>query len=76
MANTMRVYANLGSDFHPLANHMKTLRNFTKGEICELSAFPFSLLSDDFIKTTYKSCTNELACYSGYYIGLIFHKIR
>ena len=30
-------------DFHPLANHMTKLNSFNKGEICEFSAFPFSL---------------------------------
>ena len=60
-----------------LADHMTKLRNFTKGKICEFSEFPFSLLLtfdqiltnlmfDDFTRTTYKSCTNELACCNGY----------
>ena len=39
----MQVNANHGCDFYPLANHMTRLTNFTKGEICEFSAFPFSL---------------------------------
>ena len=30
-------------DFHPFADHMTKLRNFTKGEIHKFSAFPFSL---------------------------------
>ena len=30
-------------DVRPLANHMTTLQNFTKGEIREFSAFSFSL---------------------------------
>ena len=32
-----------GRDFRPLADHMTKLQNFTKGEICEFSAFPFSV---------------------------------
>ena len=43
MANTVRVNADHGRDFHPLADHRTKLRNFTKGEIREFSAFPFSL---------------------------------
>ena len=43
MVNTLRVNANHGRDFHPLADHMPKLRNFTKGEIREFSAFPCSL---------------------------------
>ena len=31
-----------GSDFHPLADHMTNLQNFTKGDSREISAFPFS----------------------------------
>ena len=34
---------NADHDFHPLADHMTTLRNVTEGEIREFSAFPFSL---------------------------------
>ena len=37
MVNTVRINADHGRDFHPLANHI------SKGEICEFSAFPFSL---------------------------------
>ena len=37
------VKIDLGYDFHPLADRMRKLRNFTKGEIREFSAFPFSL---------------------------------
>ena len=36
-------HANHEDDFHPHANHMSKLKNFTKGEIHEFSAFPFSL---------------------------------
>ena len=35
----MTVIVNNGRDFHPLADHVTKLRNFTKGEI----RFPFSL---------------------------------
>ena len=41
--NTLRVNADHGRDDHPLADHMTKLRNVTKGEIREFSAFPFSL---------------------------------
>ena len=60
--------ADHGCDFHPLADHMTKLRNFTKGEIREFSTFPFSLqlMCDQTLtnlivclmislKTTYKS---------------------
>ena len=43
MVNTVRVNAYHGCEFHPLADHMTKLRNFTKGEIREFSVFPFSL---------------------------------
>ena len=43
MVNTARIYADYGREFHPLADHMTSLRNFTTGEIRDLSAFPFSL---------------------------------
>ena len=43
MANTVRVNAGHGRDFHRLADNMTELQNFTKGEIHEFSAFPFSL---------------------------------
>ena len=77
MVNTVQVNADHGSDLNPLAGHMTKLRNFTKGEICEFSVFPFSLqllfdqtlstiIISDFTKTTYKSCTNEPACCSRY----------
>ena len=71
MVNTVRVKASHGRDFHPLADYMTKLQNFTNGEIREFSAFSFSLhlmfdhtlsklfnsLSDDFTKkTTSKSC--------------------
>ena len=41
--NGHRVKADHGRDFHPLPDHMTKLVNFTKGEIREFSAFPFSL---------------------------------
>ena len=43
MVNTVRVNADHGRDFHPLADHMTKLQNFTKAAICEFLAFPFSL---------------------------------
>ena len=74
MVNIVRVNADRGRDFHPLADHMTKLRNFTK----EYSEFPFSLklmfdptLSNLIMclmilqKNTYKSCTNELASCRG-----------
>ena len=88
MANTVRVNADHRCDLHPLADHMTKLRNFTKGEIREFSAFQFSLhlMFDQTLNnlivclmisqktTTHKSSTNELACCSGYYLGLFFTK--
>ena len=75
MVSTVRVNANHGRDFSPLADHMTKLNNFTMAKNLDFLAFRFSLhlmleqfnsLSDDFTKSTYKSCTNELACCSGY----------
>ena len=43
MINTLRLNTDYGSDFHPLADHMTKLRNFTKGEIREFSEFTFLL---------------------------------
>ena len=43
MVNTVRISANHGRDFNPLTDHMTKLRNFTKGENREFSAFRFSL---------------------------------
>ena len=43
MINTLRVKADHGCVFHPLADHLTKLRNFTNGEIREFSAFPISL---------------------------------
>ena len=43
MANTVWVNADHGRDFHPLADHMTKLRNFTKEENCDFSPFRFSL---------------------------------
>ena len=43
MVNPLQVNADHGHDFHPLADHMTKLQNFTKGDIHEFSAFPFSL---------------------------------
>ena len=45
MVNTVRVNADHGRDFHPLSDHMTKLRNFTKEEIRDFSAFRFSLQS-------------------------------
>ena len=75
MVNTVWVNTDHGCNFHSLANHMTKLRNFTRGENRDFSAFRFSLqlileqfnsFPDYFTKTTYKSCTNELVCCSGY----------
>ena len=43
MVNTLQVKADHGCDFHPLADRVTKLRNFTKVDIREFSAFPFSL---------------------------------
>ena len=43
MVNTVRVIANNGHYFRPLAGHKTKLLNFAKGETREFSAFPFSL---------------------------------
>ena len=43
MVNTVWVNADNGRDFHPLSNHMKKLRNFTKEENRDFSSFRFSL---------------------------------
>ena len=43
MVNTMRVNADHGRDFNPLADHMTKLKNFTKGENHDFSAVLFSL---------------------------------
>ena len=80
MVNTVRISANHGRDFNPLTDHITKLQNFTKGENHDFSAFRFSLfftlsltifflfnsLSDDFTKTSFKSCTNEPACCNEY----------
>ena len=42
MLNTVWVNADHGRDFHPLADHMTKLRNFTKEENHDFSAFQFS----------------------------------
>ena len=57
MVDIVRVNADYGRDFHHLTDHMTKLRNFTRGEIRELSAFPFHFksinsLSDDFTQKT------------------------
>ena len=41
MVNTVRVNANHGRDFNPLADHMTKLRNFNKGEIVIFQHFDF-----------------------------------
>ena len=43
MVNTVWVNADHGCDLHPLADHMTKLRNFTKEESRDFSAFRFSL---------------------------------
>ena len=43
MVNKVRVIADHGNDFNPLADHMTKLKNFTKGENRDFSAFRFSL---------------------------------
>ena len=43
MVNTVWVKADHGRDFHPVADHMTKLRNFTKEENRDFSAFRFSL---------------------------------
>ena len=75
MVNTVWVNADHGHDFNPLADYMTKLQSFS----ISVSAFRFSLhlmreqaLNNLIVcllisqKTTYKSCTNDLACYSGY----------
>ena len=42
MVNTVRVNADHGCDFNPLADHTTKLRNSTKGESHNFSAFRFS----------------------------------
>ena len=39
MVNTVWVNADHGRYFHPLADHMTKLKNFTKEENCDFSAF-------------------------------------
>ena len=43
MVNTVIRLADHGCDLHPLADRMTKLRNFTKEESCDFSAFRFSL---------------------------------
>ena len=43
MVNTVWVNADHGHDFHPLADHMTKLKNFTKEQNRDFSAFRFSL---------------------------------
>ena len=79
MLNSLWVNADHGHELHPLTDHMTKLRNFTKEENRYFSTFRFSLqlmfeqaLTNLIVclmisqKTTYKSCTSELACCSGY----------
>ena len=49
----MRVNADRGSHFHPLV--LQSKKHFTKGEICQFSAFPFSLklMFDETLSTSY-----------------------
>ena len=77
MVNIEQVNADHGHDFHPLADHMNKLQNFTKGEIHEFSAFPYSLqlmffnlithlMISQINYTWHESCTNGIACCSGH----------
>ena len=43
MVKMLKVSADRWQDFRPLADHKAKLQHFTKGEICELSAFLCSL---------------------------------
>ena len=43
MVNTVWINADHGRDLHLLADHMTKLRNFTKKEYHDFSAFRFSL---------------------------------
>ena len=43
MVNTLRFNADHGRHFHPIADHLTKLRNLTKAEIRNFSAFPFLL---------------------------------
>ena len=51
MVNTVWVNADHGRDFHPLADHMTKLRNFTKEEII----FSLQLMLE-------KALTNLIVC--------------
>ena len=75
MVNTVWVNTDHGRDIHLHADHMTRLRNFTKEENRDISAFRFSVhlvleqaLSNLIVclmispKNTHKSCTHELAC--------------
>ena len=78
MVNTVRINADHGRDFNPLADHMTKLKISPRVKIY-FSTFRFLLhlmleqaVSNLIVclmilqKTTYKSCINELACCSGY----------
>ena len=43
MVKTVLVNADHGRNLNPLTDHTTKLRNFTKGENHDFSAFPFSL---------------------------------
>ena len=43
MVNIVWVNTDHGRDFHPLSDHIKKLRNFTKEKNRDFSAFRFSL---------------------------------
>ena len=72
MANTVQVNVDHGRDFNFLTDHM------TKGDNHDISAFRFSLhlmleqaLNNLIVclmisQKLYRSCTNQLACHSGY----------
>ena len=42
MVNTVWINVDNGRDLHPLADHMTKLKNFTKEENHDFSAFPVS----------------------------------
>ena len=43
MVSTVWINADHGHELHPLADHMTNLRNFTRGQNRDFSAFRFSL---------------------------------
>ena len=63
----VNAHADYGRDFHPPANHLTQLRNFTKGEFV-LIFYSFSSFSPQLMihqifsnkQNTYTNCANEL----------------